>query len=276
MHHRRFSVSLVIIITTVIGILAGITSIPPAQAALPNPIAWATRASIPFATAQAAVTSGQDGRIYVIGGYHDSSSYTPISTAAAYDPRYNNWTTIASEPFATRGSGAAVDSKGLIYVISGCCSTNNLQIYNTTSNTWTTGTSIPTTIWMAGTATGSDGRIYVAGGESAYTTLQIYNPSTKVWSVGANMITGRKQFSLVAAPNGLLYAIGGMTSSNTAITSVEAYNITANTWTTKASLPSAVMEYAATLGPDGLIYVCPLYTSPSPRDLSTSRMPSSA
>ena len=252
-NHRRLSVSLVVIITTVVGILAGITAAPPVNA-LPNPIMWATKAPIPFATGQSAVAAGLDGRIYVIGGY----SYTAVlSTASAYDPRYNNWTSLAPEPVATRGSGVAVGKNGLIYVISGCCNTNNLQIYNTTSNTWSNGAAIPTWTWMPGAATGSDGRIYVAGSPSSYNILQIYNPQTNTWTTGASMPTARIQFSLVAAPNGLLYAIGGMGVCCTyyATNAVEAYNITSNTWTTRASLPRPVNEYGATLGPDGLIYV---------------------
>src|SRR2546426_6959243 len=132
MHSHRFSISLVVIITTIVGIFAGITSIPTAQAALPNPIAWATKAPIPFATGQAAVVVGLDGRIYVIGGFSGGS---PFSTASAYDPRYNNWTSIASEPTTTRGSGVAVGNNGLIYVISGCCSNSNNPIYKKKSKT---------------------------------------------------------------------------------------------------------------------------------------------
>jgi len=69
MHHRRFSISLVVIITTAVGIFAGISSVPSAHAALPNPIVWATKAPLPYAIAQAGVISGRDGRIYVMGGY---------------------------------------------------------------------------------------------------------------------------------------------------------------------------------------------------------------
>ena len=39
---------------------------------------------------------------------------------------------------------------------------------------------------------------------------------------------------------------------------------------------SALREWMAELGRRGMVAVCLLYTSPSPRDLSTSRMPSSA
>src|SRR2546426_6602838 len=105
MHSHRFSISLVVIITTIVGIFAGITSIPTAQAALPNPIAWATKAPIPFATGQAAVVAGLDGRIYVIGGFFGGS---PVSTSSAHEPRTNNLTSISSEPPATIRSGVAV------------------------------------------------------------------------------------------------------------------------------------------------------------------------
>jgi N-acetylneuraminic acid mutarotase len=254
---RRLSIGLVTLITTMITVFTAISPISPVHAAFPNTIVWAERAPMPYPRAQAGVIGGLDGRIYVMGGYSSGSpNYTPNSTSFAYDPRTDSWSTIASLPTATRGSGTAIDSKGLIYVIGGTSGNSN-QIYNVTSNSWTTGTSMPIGVWEPGVTAGSDGRIYVAGGEygGATTALQIYNPQTRSWTSGASMNTGRKQFQLVAAPNGLLYAMGGMIGSNIAIATVEAYNITANSWTSKASLPSPVNSYGATLGSDGLIYV---------------------
>ena len=231
--------------------------LPPVHAP-PNPLVWVTKSPIPYHTAQAGVIGGQDGKIYVFGGYAVYSPPTPVTTARAYDPRTDSWANLTSLPTATRGPGVAIDNKGLIYVIGGYSGTSisNNQIYNVTSNTWASGTAIPTAVWMSGATTGIDGRIYVAGGESGTTknVLQIYNTTSKAWSSGAPMSTARQQFQAVAAPNGLIYAIGGYTGSSATAT-VEAYNITANTWTAKASLPSAVMVYGATLGPDGLIYL---------------------
>ena len=243
-----------------IAIPASISSLPSVHAVPPNPISWAENTPIPYPTAQAGVIAGLDGRIYVIGGYSHVSPATPNSTARAYDPRTNSWSSLANLPTPTRGPGIAIDNTGLIYILSGFSGSadiSNNQIYNVTSNAWTAGTPLPTAVWMPGAATGIDGRIYVAGGEvgaSASNILQIYNPQTKLWSSGAAMTTARKQFQIVAAPNGLIYAIGGM-SGSLATATVEAYNITGNTWTAKASLPSAVMVFGATLGPDGLIYV---------------------
>jgi hypothetical protein len=261
MHNlRRFSISLLVIVTTMVGVCVTISSLPSVYALPPNPIAWAEKAPIPYATAQAGVIGGLDGRIYVMGGYDNASVSTPISSASVYDPRTNSWSSIASLPTATRGPGIAVGNTGLIYVISGYSGSGditNVQVYNATGNAWAAGTPIPTAAWMPGATTGIDGRIYVAGGEvgsGPSSILQIYNPSTKTWSSGASMTTARRQFQLVSAPNGLIYAIGG-NSGTGATANVEAYNITSNTWTAKASLPSAVAVFGATLGPDGLIYV---------------------
>ncbi len=256
----RFHVNLAVLFAALV-LVSTIASLPSVHAP-PNPIVWVAKSPIPYHTAQAGVVGGQDGRIYVFGGYASVSPSTPVTTARAYDPRTDTWANLTSLPTPTRGPGIAVDNNGLIYVISGFSGiadiTNN-QVYNVTSNSWTTGTSIPTAVWMSGATTGIDGRIYVGGGEisggTATNILQIYNTQTKVWSSGASMATTRKQFQAVAAPNGLIYSIGGMTSASVATATVEAYNITANNWTPRASLPVAVTVFGATLGPDGLIYV---------------------
>ena len=45
---------------------------------------------------------------------------------------------------------------------------------------------------------------------------------------------------------------------------------------TRAEMPANLVRIHRAIRPGGLFYICLLYTSPSPRDLSTSRMPSSA
>src|SRR2546430_14310889 len=96
-NHRRLSISLVVIITTVVGIFAGISSLPPAHAAFPNPIAWATKAPIPFVTGQGAVVGGLDGRIYVIGGFFGGS---PAFAGIDHNPPTKKWKAIASATIA--------------------------------------------------------------------------------------------------------------------------------------------------------------------------------
>jgi len=101
----------------------------------PSPT-WRTRTAMPTARGQAAVATGDDGLIYVIGGYNAT---TVLSTVEAYDPLTDTWTTKANISEAVRGAAVAKGLNGIIYVISGWNAsggqTNTVQAYNTTSNT---------------------------------------------------------------------------------------------------------------------------------------------
>jgi len=219
---------------------------------MPSP-AWRTKTAMPTPRGQAAVVAGDNGLIYVMGGYDGSSV---LSTVEAYNPMTDTWATKASMLQPTRGAAFAKGPDGIIYVISGTIST--VQAYNTTSNTWSIKTSIPISTWMAGAATGNNGKIYVIGGESAgayhYSNItQIYDPSTDSWTNGTDMPTGRNELGLVKGPDGLIYTMGGY--NGTALSTVEAYNPSTNTWTKKAPMPSAKLEFGVVLGPDEKIYV---------------------
>jgi hypothetical protein len=207
---------------------------------------------MPTPRGQAAVVAGDNGLIYVMGGFDGSSV---LSTVEAYNPMTDTWTTKASMPQPTRGAAFAKGPDGIIYVISGTIST--VQAYNTTSNTWSIKTPIPVRTWMAGAATGNDGKIYVIGGESPgapYSNItQIYDPSTDSWTNGTDMPTGRSELGVVKGPTGLIYAMGGY--NGTALSKVEVYNPSTDSWTEKASMPSSKVEFGIVLGPDEKIYV---------------------
>jgi N-acetylneuraminic acid mutarotase len=213
---------------------------------------WKTKAPMPTPRGQAAIITGDDGLIYVMGGYNGTAVF---NITQAFNPQTNAWTTKADMPQKTRGSAVAKGSDGIIYVIGGYVSgyLATVQAYNTTSNMWTTKTGIPTGVWMAGAATGLDGKIYVIGGEGGPTKTQIYNPETDAWASGLDIPTGRLGLGVVRGADCLIYAIGGY--SGTALSVVEAYNPSTNTWTTKASMPLPRLEFGAALGLDGKIYV---------------------
>ena len=222
---------------------------------MPSP-SWNTKTHMPTSRGQAAIITGDDGLIYVMGGYNDSAV---LSVVEAYDPSTDTWTTKTAMPEATRGAAVAKDSDGIIYVISGTNATgytDTVQAYNSTSNTWSTKTAIPTAAWMASAATGNDGKIYVIGGESSgfffSTKTQIYDPSTDTWTSGTDMPTGRSELGVVKGPDGLIYAMGGYAGS--ALSVVEAYYPSTNLWITKTSMPSPKLEFGLVLGPDKKIY----------------------
>ncbi len=247
---------------------------PTAKAAPPLGLSWSLTAPVPQATAEAAVVTGNDGRIYVFGGYSSAPNYPSNVTARAYDPKANTWTTLASLPQGTRGAAATVGKTGLIYVIAGvaggvgCCLNNN-QVYNTTSNTWASKAVIPSGVFASAAATGDDGRIYVFGGSkntegNSYTyandftlsLVQIYNPQTDTWTTGNPMPTGRWEQGAVKAQDGLIYVMGGINNNTvTPYAIVERYDPYLNSWTPAAPMPRPSGFFGSTLGPDGLIYV---------------------
>jgi N-acetylneuraminic acid mutarotase len=271
---RFWVLSLVVLV-----ILSGLVVVnsPTAKAAAPYGLSWSSAAPLPKPTAQAAVVTGHDGRIYVFGGY--TAAPTPSNpandTAQAYDLSTNTWSTLASMPQATRGAAVAVGKNGLIYVIAGTkggvspsCCLSNTQVYNPITNTWMTKAPIPTHVWEAAAAAGDDGKIYVFGGtkqgdgndytfggDTALTMVQIYDPTLDTWTIGAPMPTGRYELGVVKAPTGIMYAMGGQNGSLIPLATVEQFDPVANSWASAAPMPRAEGLFATSLGPDGLIYV---------------------
>lgn len=223
---------------------------------MPSP-SWRTKTSMPTARGQAAVVAGDDGLIYVMGGWAGGAEFSKVE---AYNPLTDTWTTKTPMTQAVRGAAFAKGLDGIIYVISGTNAwvrQTTVQAYNITSNSWSTKTSIPVAVWMASAATGNDGKIYVFGGEASGIVFtnktQIYDPSTDSWTNGTDMPTGRCELRVVKGPDGLIYAMGGYNGS--ALSIVEAYDPSTDTWTEKAPMPSPKVEFGLVLGPDEKIYV---------------------
>ncbi|MDH5779966.1 MAG: hypothetical protein OEZ29_05170, partial [Candidatus Bathyarchaeota archaeon] len=220
---------------------------------------WASKAAMPTARGQAAVIAGDDGLIYVMGGFDSGPEFT---TVEAYDPIHDTWTTKTSMPQKTRGAAVAKGLDGTIYVISGVAGPtllSTLQAYNSTTDTWTSKSPIPTPVWEADAATDFDGKIYVIGGRNSSNTptnkVQVYDPSNDSWTTKTSMPTARCQLGVVAGYDGLIYAIGGWNGS-AAISTVEAYEPYSDTWIAKNPLPTALCQFGATVDPYmGKIYV---------------------
>ena len=103
--------------------------------------------------------------------------------------------------------------------------------------------------------------LYIAGGRRGLSTFlqttETLDLTTRTISPGPSMATRRAYFHLVTLPGPRLLAIGGWDDDSNALARVE--ELEEGVWVEAAALEG-----------------CLLYTSPSPRDLSTSRMPSSA
>jgi N-acetylneuraminic acid mutarotase len=249
---NRTSLASVIILSLSMLIIA----LPGPAHAAPQNINWTTGASMPKPEGQAAVVTGPDGRIYLMGGF---AGGVANNTAFAYNPITNIWSSLPNMPVATRGAVAAVAPNGLIYMVGGFNNTGHVttnQAYNITSNTWTEKQALPTGVWEAAAATGNDGKIYIFGGEGGPGLVQIYNPSTDTWSTGTPVPGTIDHEKAVKSNSGIIYVIAGFnTTTFSAIATVEAYNPASNSWSTVSSMPEAKSSFGATIGPDGLIYV---------------------
>jgi N-acetylneuraminic acid mutarotase len=236
-----------------------ITTYAPSTKAAEYKLAWTTKASMPTPRAQAATVVGDDGKIYVMGGYNATRI---LNTTEVYDPSTNTWQTKAEMLTAVRCAAATKGPDGLIYVMSGLDGATYsaaVQAYNTTSDAWTSKSSIPYPVLFAAAVTDDNGKIYVIGGtETAGDTdrVQIYNTATDAWTSGIPLPAPRTQLGAVKDRDGFLYTLGGQTWPTTvALDAVEAYYPGSATWSTRPSMIEGMNEFGAVLGADDSIYV---------------------
>ncbi len=238
-----------------------ITAYTPSTKAAEYRLTWATMASMPTPRAQAATVAGNNGKIYVIGGYNATKV---LNTTEAYDPSTNTWQAKAKMLTAMRCAAATKGPDGLIYVISGydgAASSAAVQAYNTTSDTWTSKASIPYPVLFAAAVTDDKGKILVIGGtnlapSNSTNRVQVYDTATDTWTSGTPLPTSRTQIGVVKDRNGFIYALGGQTWPTTvALDVVEVYYPGSATWSARPSMIEGINEFGVALGADNNIYV---------------------
>ena len=160
--------------------------------------------------------------------------------------------------------------------------------------------------WTNGPATFGqlvDGQLFFNSTSNAFKVTE-FDITEATWSSGGSLNDGRTSFTGIGIQTAVV-AVSGQDGSTSLIDSVEEYN--GSTWTEVNDTPVTLKYFAAggilTAGwvaagvtawnaasfnaetyhydgtnwtDSGNVNTCLLYTSPSPRDLSTSRMPSSA
>ncbi len=128
---------------------------------------WSAIASLPQTRYNFPAVFDRTNRIYIFGGYTDTTSGNEIATVYRYSTKSNNWTALAPMPVATAGSAAAFGKDGKIYVVgglSGGVATDAVQVYDPSANSWVVSTPLPEA--LSGSAMGVDslGRLIVMGG----------------------------------------------------------------------------------------------------------------
>ena len=204
----------------------------------------------------AAVT--YDGKIYVVGGFHERK--TPTDKLFIYDPKKNEWEEGSPLP-SPRGALTAEFINGTLYAIGGLNSshipTNTNEAYDPKTNTWTTKSPMPTARHHISSAV-IDGKLFVVGGrilgngvmsedmDEALTNFdrnEVYDSQSDSWEIREPMLVKRSGFTATAF-NGNMYVFGGE-GVGEVYDSVEKYNPISNRWTFEAPLPTGRMGLEA-------------------------------
>ncbi len=157
---------------------------------------WRRVAPMPIAVNHPAVTTHR-GRLYVFGGYTDSS-FAPVTGALQrFDPRSGSWTQLANAP-RPRAAAALVALSDRLYAIGGVAAgqLDAVEVFDPATGRWSAGPSLEVPReHIAATVAG--GRIYVFGGRSPnLATVESFRPGAAQWRREPSL---RKERSGIAA-----------------------------------------------------------------------------
>ncbi len=199
----------------------------------PSTDSWSTKASMPNPRTQLSVVTGNDGKIYAIGGVSPTGIYGDGAIVEdiveVYDPNTNSWSTNTSMPSKRFGMGAVKDNNGYIYLIGGIVDnsgtwsrSNIVERYDTTNDTWTQKTNLPNSLSSL-SAVYTGGYIYTFGGNNGsqqYNDTYRYDISGDSWLQLTDLpYTVSEHNSVISG--GKIYNIGGNSASFTINTVIE-------------------------------------------------------
>ena len=223
----------------------------------------------------AGVVLGDDGLIYVFGGYRyntttwDSTTNTVMiynisAGTTSYGTSMSSWVAWPS---------CAKLTDGRIVVIGGYASavtngTKTVRIYNPQTDSWTTNSTAPTNISKAGTSLGTDGKVYVFGPQGSPNSTLIYDPVGDAWAYGADLPGNRDRYSssVVTYNDTAIYVIGGHRITwvwippttwlpiPTDTNFVDIYNPVTDSWTSGNPMNTAKHSGGAAIAKDGRIH----------------------
>ena len=223
---------------------------------------WTTEASMPTASDQPAAVVGDNGLLYVLGGYNGSW----LNTAQVYNPATNSWSNATGMPVASGGLAAAVGANNRLYVFGGNTSANPSNGINTVQLYQAIGASgsgsaavvnatplvsvLPISPQEGLTFNGVVADVSDPGDSepaTAYTATINWGDGSGATSAALSGPTGGP-FTISGSHT---YAQMGQYGPTVSVTN----NALANTWTTEANMPTASEELASASGANGLIYV---------------------
>ena len=246
---------------TVLAVMPGLSGMPDPAIAREtrDDTYWITRTPMPMPR-QEVYPDLLEGRIYLIGGFTASGSFS--NRTSAYELATDTWFVREALP-ALRHHIFCVAHDGLLYAIGGFYgnwyAASTVYAYDPDANQWTTRASLPGPRGELVAASFGD-RIFVFGGRDgdydATATTQVYDPASDSWEYRNPMPTARAH-SAVAVVDDLIYVIGGRYGALTTPINMdtnEVYSPVNDQWYTLTPIPDRRGGHAAAAH-DGKIYI---------------------
>jgi N-acetylneuraminic acid mutarotase len=172
---------------------------------------WRHAPPLPIAVNHPAVTAA-GGRLYVFGGYTDSSFGAVTGRLQRFDPRTGRWRLLpaAPTPRAAAGLGA---SGSRLYAVGGAAAGAALpvvEVYDVERRHWSSAP--PLAVAREHLAVvAADGVIYAFGGRAGgenLRTVERYRPDADAWRRAPSLLVARSGFA-AAAPGDRIAVFGG-------------------------------------------------------------------
>ena len=198
-----------------------------------------------------------DGKLYVVGGYRESS-FEATNSLRIYNTKTDTWRD--GPPLPTpRGALAVAVHNGHIHAIGGTDANNKNtgahEVFDPVEERWTTAPELPTPRNHIAAVAISDEIVVLAGRNAATFTLtvnEIYNVATGTWRAGADVPTGRSGVAAVEF-DGFVYLFGGETDDPSAtFDDAERYDPKTDGWAKVPPMLTARHGLAAGVLADGI------------------------
>jgi N-acetylneuraminic acid mutarotase/uncharacterized small protein (DUF1192 family) len=232
-------------------------AVPDAASYDPDTGDWTVLEPMPTGVRGAAGVFGQDGRVYVIGGYNNSAGV--IDSTQIYDPDTDTWSSGAAIPVGAWEAKAVAVYEDTLVVAGGEGAAGQVYRYDISDDSWVAGASMP--VAMLGGSFVCDGyySYYLGGSDSSYVEQSyafVYYPWDS-WSWMDDMPAAVVAHASVLGADGYIYVFGGGNSvMNVEPGRTAGYCVNPDTWTwsTLPDLTVAAKYLGAAATPDGRIF----------------------
>ena len=226
-------------------------------------------ADIPQGGALISAALGNDGLMYVFGGYNSSFGYTP--DVQIYDPEADTWSTGADAPIDLGGSQVICAPDGLFYMFGAGVwwDLNSTLIYDPVADAWKYAEDQPGNHGVRAAVLLNETAVLVCGGYdmdtmSSTNATHIYDIEADSWTTVSSMPTAAMFGRAELSREGYAYFIGGSTGNwadtGTTLNTMQIYDPDADEWRESDKTIPSRNSYASVTDEYGRFFLIGGYT----------------